>query len=182
MKHNLKYPATRVLLFLLPVLLLGCHQHNSKKNEEPKAIAGSTNSNKADPGAYKVIRIKDGDTFVLLMDGKEQVVRLAHIDCPEKKQPFANIAKQLAADLCFGKYVTLIHHNKYDRDRRLIAEIILPDGSNVNRELVKNGLAWHFKRYSSDAVYAQLEMEARNNKAGLWSGPDPVVPWKWRKH
>lgn len=53
--------------------------------------------------SYKVIGIKDGDTFVLLMGGKEQVVRLAHIDCPEKKQPFGNNAKQFASGVCFGK-------------------------------------------------------------------------------
>ena len=33
---------------------------------------------------FKIIAIKDGDTFVVLFDGREQVVRLEHIDCPEK--------------------------------------------------------------------------------------------------
>lgn len=47
--------------------------------------------------------------------------------------------------------------------------------------MVKNGFAWHFKKYSKDPVYAQLEIEARNNKAGLWADPDAVAPWTWRK-
>lgn len=130
---------------------------------------------------YKVVRIKDGDTFVLLADNQEQVVRLAHIDCPEKKQPFASKAKQFASDLCFGKYVTVQHHNQYDRYRRLIAEIILPDGRNVNRELIKEGLAWHFKKYSADTNYAVLEIKAREEKTGLWSEKNPIAPWMWRK-
>lgn len=132
---------------------------------------------------YKVIGIKDGDTIVLLIDGKEQTVRFAHIDCPEKKQPFGSKAKQFVSDLCFGKYVTLIiiDENKYDRNKRLIAEVILEDGRNLNKELVKNGLAWHFKRYSESEDYARLDAGARINKIGIWSEPNPIAPWDWRK-
>ncbi len=182
MKHNLKQSATLLSFSLCCVLLLSCNQQKDKKNERLRSFAASTSSNEADHAAYKVIGIKDGDTFVLLMAGKEQVVRLAHIDCPEKKQPFGNNAKQFASGLCFGKYVTLIHNNKYDRDKRLIAEVILPDGRNVNREMVRNGFAWHFKKYSDSKEYARLEIEARTNKSGLWNDPDPVAPWSWRKH
>ena len=59
--------------------------------------------------------------------------------------------------MCFGSYITLIvnEKNKLDRNKRLIAEIILDDGRNLNKELVKNGLAWHFKKYSDNYEYAQ---------------------------
>ena len=113
---------------------------------------------------YKVIGIKDGDTVSLLMDGKEQTVRLAHIDCPEKKQPYG-----------------MKGEGKRDRNGRLIAELLLPNGINVNKTLVKAGLAWHFKKYSKDEIYAQLEIEARNKKVGLWKDKTPVSPWNWRK-
>ncbi|MBU8881566.1 thermonuclease family protein [Kaistella sp. DKR-2] len=130
---------------------------------------------------YKVIKIKDGDTVCILMNGKEEVIRLAHIDCPEKKQPFGNKAKVFISDLCFGKYVSIGNSFKRDRNKRIIAEIILPNGVNVNKELVKNGLAWHFKKYSKDSNYAKLEIEARRKKAGLWKDKDPIAPWNWRK-
>lgn len=130
---------------------------------------------------YKVIRVKDGDTFVLLIDSVQRVVRFSNIDCPEKKQPFSNRAKQFVADRCFGKYVTLINDNKSDNYGRLLAEVILENGENLNKELVRNGLAWHFTRYSSDEEYAQLEIEARNNRIGIWSDPSPTPPWDWRK-
>src|SRR5690554_2826483 len=58
--------------------------------------------NREEEQTHKVIGIKDGDTFVLLIDGKEETVRLEHIDCPEKRQPFGTKAKQFASDLCFG--------------------------------------------------------------------------------
>ena len=65
--------------------------------------------------------------------------------------------KQFVSDMCFGSYITLIvnEKNKLDRNKRLIAEIILDDGRNLNKELVKNGLAWHFKKYSDNYEYAQ---------------------------
>ncbi len=133
------------------------------------------------PSTYKVIGIKDGDTFVVLMNGKEQVVRLAHIDCPEKKQPFGTKAKEFVSQQSFGKQVSLVHGYKYDRNRRLIAEVILADGRNLNKELVKNGLAWHFKNYSDDKVYAALEHKARREKMGLWKDRAAVAPWEWRR-
>lgn len=130
---------------------------------------------------YKVIGVKDGDTVELLMDGKPQVVRLSNIDCPEKKQPFGNNAKQFVSDLCFGKMVKVSGNGKKDRNKRLIAEIILSDGKNINKELVKNGLAWHFKRYSKDNSYDILERQAQKQKLGLWKDKNPIAPWNWRK-
>lgn len=132
---------------------------------------------------YKVIEIKDGDTFVLLYHNTKLIVRLAHIDCPEKKQPYYLKAKQFAAQHCFGKKVTLIHHNNYDRNKRLIAEIVVTENNfNINKELVKNGFAWHFKKYSSSTEYAKLEIEARNKKIGIWSISNAIAPWIWRKN
>jgi len=173
-------------LFLVSVFLLqfGCDHPESKEyNERIEHISTTPSiSEKSDlENGYKVVGVKDGDTFVLLMDGKEEVIRFAHIDCPEKKQPYGNKAKKFVSELCFGKFVTLIHNNKFDRNKRLIAEVILEDGNNLNKELIKNGLAWHFKKYSTDRVYAELELKARQNKIGLWSETDPIAPWEWRK-
>lgn len=131
--------------------------------------------------SYKVIGVKDGDTVEILMDGKPQVVRLSHIDCPEKKQPFGNNAKQFASDLCFGKKVKLSTGWKKDRNKRLLAEIILLNGKNLNKELVKNGFAWHYKKYSKDNSYDDLEKQARKQKLGLWNDKNPTAPWEWRK-
>ncbi|ANH83107.1 nuclease [Niabella ginsenosidivorans] len=158
---------------ILLLLLIACNGLSGKTYNS--GLSGAENKK-----AYKVIGIKDGDTFVLLIGGKQQVVRLAHIDCPEKKQPFGNRAKQFAAGLCFGKEVTLIQQHQYDRNKRLIAEVILEDGRNLNKELVKNGLAWHFKRYSHSREYAALETAARLQKKGLWADEKPVAPWNWR--
>lgn len=129
----------------------------------------------------KVVGVLDGDTIEVMNDGKAQRIRLEGIDCPEKNQPFGNRAKQFASELAFGKIVT-VQVKTMDRYHRLVANVILPDGRNLNHELVKAGLAWWYKKYSpKDPVVEQLESEAKTNKHGLWSNPDPIPPWEWRR-
>lgn len=42
-------------------------------------------------------------------------------------------------------------------------------------------MAWHFKKYSDSEILSNLEIEARNNKLGLWREPNTLEPWKVRK-
>lgn len=128
----------------------------------------------------KITAVKDGDTFKVFADGKETTIRLAHIDCPEKKQPFSNNAKQLASDLCFGKTVKVVSDGTMDRYKRLIAEVYVK-GQCVNRQLVLHGMAWHYKKYSKSVLYADLETKARERKTGLWADEKAIAPWEWRK-
>jgi endonuclease YncB( thermonuclease family) len=131
----------------------------------------------------KVIGIEDGDTIKVLYQGKPLVIRLAHIDCPEikKQQPYANKARQFTASACFGKLVTVLNTGKTDRYRRLIGVVLYNRDQNLNKALVGAGLAWHFKKYSSDASYALLEQKARAARFGLWSEKEPIAPWNWRR-
>lgn len=129
----------------------------------------------------KVSGVKDGDTVVLLFENKLITVRLEHIDCPEKNQPFGYKAKQFVSDFCFGKMVTLIGNGKRDRNGRIIGEIFY-NNQNLGKELVRNGLAWHFKRFSKNTNYANLERIARKKKIGLWQEAKPIEPWNWRDY
>ena len=129
--------------------------------------------------SVKIIGILDGDT-VEVIDSNYQThkVRLAHIDCPEKTQPFGTAAKKFTSDFCFRKMGTL-EVTDTDRYGRLVG-IIKVDGKELNLALVKNGLAWHFKRYSSDQRYASAEQFARILGIGLWHDPYPIAPWEFR--
>lgn len=129
----------------------------------------------------KVIGIKDGDTFEILYDSIPERVRLAEIDCPEKSQAFGKNARQYASDLCFGKTVTVTSTGKRDRYGRVVGTITTQGGLNVNEELVKAGLAWHYKQYSKSKTLDGIEQQARDKKLGLWADKDPVAPWEWRK-
>ena len=108
-------------------------------------------------------------------------IRLSGIDCPEKGQAFGNRAKQAASALVFGKDVILQTHGQ-DKYRRTLGDVILPDGTNLNQELVKDGWCWWYRKYApGDTVLEGLEKEAREAKKGLWADPQPIPPWEWRK-
>jgi micrococcal nuclease len=128
----------------------------------------------------KIIGVKDGDTYVILKDKTPITIRLAHIDCPEKKQAYGQAAKKFGSDFCFGKQVIVISDGKKDRNGRIIGEIFFNQRC-LNKDLVKNGLAWHFNKYSKSLEYSNLELEARKNKLGLWKDINPIAPWDWRK-
>jgi endonuclease YncB( thermonuclease family) len=130
----------------------------------------------------RVVGVKDGDTVeVLDNQNKTSVVRLAHIDTPEKKQAYSQEAKQYLSGLCFGQQVQVCQTDRPDRNGRLIATIELSSGKTANYEMVRAGLAWHFSRYSDDADYAKAEQAARKARLGLWQDPNPIAPWDWRK-
>lgn len=130
----------------------------------------------------KVIGVKDGDTIEVLYENNPLTIRFAHVDCPELKnhQPFGQAAKKFTSDICFGQVVTVENEGKFDRYKRLIAVVINDKNVNVNKELLKAGLAWHFLKYSSDKTYDDLEAVARQNKVGLWADQTQTPPWEWR--
>ncbi len=128
----------------------------------------------------RVVGVGDGDTLSVLHDGKAERVRLNGIDCPEKGQPFGTQAKAVTSAMAFGKEVTIRPVNR-DKYGRTVADVVLPDGRILNRELVTLGLAWWYRKYSTDESLGHLEVEARVAKKGLWADPEPIPPWAFRK-
>lgn len=129
----------------------------------------------------KVVGIKDGDTVVVLDSLNNQTtLRLAEVDCPEKSQPFGTKAKQFTSDQIYRKEIKYIVTD-IDRYGRSIAMIYYDDKKYLSAELIKNGLAWHYKRYSTSKELANFENSARLQKVGLWHDKSPIEPWEWRR-
>lgn len=129
----------------------------------------------------KVVKIADGDTFTMLTTSNQQVkVRLYGIDCPERAQDFGTVARQKLSDLIFGQMVR-IDKRDVDRYGRTIAVVYNNKGINVNEQLLREGLAWHYKEYDQNPAWDDLMYEAQRKKAGLWAQPNPTPPWNWRK-
>jgi micrococcal nuclease len=128
----------------------------------------------------KCVGISDGDT-ILVMQGRRQVkIRLHGIDCPEMGQDFGAQARRFTGQMVFGKIVIV---QEMDRDRygRTVAWVWV-DGQSLNKELVKAGFAWWYRYYAlHDEELRTLEAKARKDKLGLWSQPNPIPPWKFRR-
>lgn len=128
----------------------------------------------------KVVSVADGDTFTLLNGTVQTRIRLHGIDCPEKGQDFSNVAKDFLSALVFEQAVK-VDVKDTDRYGRTIGIVYVQDSINVNVELLKAGLAWHYRYYDQNPVWAALEATARKAKRHIWSLPDPVAPWDFRK-
>jgi micrococcal nuclease len=130
----------------------------------------------------KVVGVADGDTVTVLQNQNQYKIRLYGIDTPEKGQDFGNRAKQFTSDLIFGKEVRVIEKD-VDRYGRVVGMIYIGNIC-VNEEIVREGLAWVYDYYCKDSVcreWAGLEAQARQSSIGLWSHPDPIPPWDYRK-
>lgn len=133
----------------------------------------------ADCFTGKVIGIADGDTITVMHDAQPEKIRLANIDCPEKRQAFGAAAKRYTSELAHGQEVTVTTEG-HDRYKRTIGDVHLPDGRDLNQELVRAGLAWCYRKYCHDPNIAMLESEARQGSIGLWMDTNPLAPWEFR--
>jgi len=135
----------------------------------------------------KISKVVDADTVVIESDqGVKYKVRLLGIDAPEIKQVYGKEATKYLSNLILGKTILVIGSDK-DRYKRLLGKLVL-DGYDINLNLVKNGMAWHYKRYKSSQdkkdqfLYSNAEKYAKVNKLGLWSKSSPISPWYWREN
>lgn len=150
--------------------LTGCGTHNQAVAKRQVEILQG-----------KVVGLSDGDTIEVLQIRRTVRIRLHGIDCPEMGQAFGMQAKRVASDLVFGKdvKVKVLTRDKYGR---LVGIVNLEDGTNLNRELVRRGMAWWYVKYApSDTELSMLQDTARSKKIGLWSQPNPIPPWQYRR-
>lgn len=113
----------------------------------------------------KVVSVSDGDTFTMLTANNKQVkVRLHGIDCPEKSQDYGHLAKQYTSELVFGRYVHVVITDT-DQYSRLVGKVFLDDDETcLNEELLKAGMAWHYKKYDTSTYWGTLEVGANDRK------------------
>lgn len=126
----------------------------------------------------EVIRVVDGDTFVANVEGREEKVRLILIDTPETVhpqkpvQPFGPEASAFTKKKLEKQKVQLeLDVQERDRYGRILAYVYLRDGSMLNQELLKQGLA-KVSVYQPNVKYVdrfrEIEKEARLAEKGVW--------------
>jgi micrococcal nuclease len=144
-----------------------------------------------DAGRARVLRVVDGDTILVRLDGRRERVRYIGIDTPESVapgQPVECYGPASAAEnrrLVAGRTVALATDaERRDRFGRLLAYVRV-DGRLVNAELVRRGFATTLEvppNLRHAARLRALEREARRAGRGLWGacgarwGPGPPRP------
>lgn len=182
---------TRLLAVALAVGLAGMGSLTALK---PDAAANTVAGHPPSSGGYtlagRVVRVADGDTFTLLVDGKQQKVRMASIDAPETTkdsqrpgQAHAQASKDALAALISGKNLTVqcFERDRYDRN---VCDVPLGNGVTANQQQVALGLAWANMegrgKFMRDSKITALEQQAKQAKKGIWSQAGAVSPWAWR--
>jgi len=130
----------------------------------------------------KVVRVVDGDTIVVSIDAKKEIVRFLGIDTPESVDPrkpvqcFATQASNKMKSLILGKVVKLTSdptQGDKDKYKRLLRYVYLSTSKGevfINAEMIKQGYAFSYKQYPTQklALFNNLENIARSHSIGLW--------------
>ena len=122
-----------------------------------------------------VRHVNDGDTIVL-SDGRR--VRYIGIDTPEidhennRAEAFGYEAREVNRKLVTsGKIRLVVDRETQDRYGRTLAYVYLPDGTLVNSEMLRLGLAVVFYKRPNTSLFSEMlavQREAMKNGRGLW--------------
>jgi len=128
----------------------------------------------------KVVRITDGDTIVVEIDGEQFSLRYIGMDTPETGAPGGSAATDFNRSLVEGKTVTLIKDSsEVDRYDRLLRYVFVGD-IFVNNELIRAGYAtsgsWP-PDTSCDGQFKQTYQTALANGVGLWVPTVTLKPY-----
>lgn len=134
--------------------------------------------------SFTVVDVLDGDTIAIdVADGQFATtrIRLWGVDAPESSvaetgqpaQPFADTATDFTRERCFGRNVRLQlqAHSLRGHFGRLLAYVLLPDGSMLNEHLLAAGLAHAEPRFEHELMdrFVYIAQQARHDRIGLWA-------------
>ncbi len=165
---------------MVAVLLAGCRSAPAPRLATSPAERATWPA--VPPGAIaaKVERVVDGDTFIAVIDGRHERIRLIGVDTPETVdpdrpvQPYGKQASNFAKHMLTGRTVRMVGDvEPRDKYGRLLAYVWLSDGTFWNALLAAEGYA-QLITIPPDVTYASLFRslvdEARSATRGLWAG------------
>lgn len=180
-----------VLLVLVGFILgKSSVQKTQNNNQETPTSSGSTSQTPliSQPTSktqlnqlYRVVKVIDGDTIQVEINGKIETLRLIGIDAPETGDSrslvscFGNEATNKAKEALTGKSVYLEAdptQGERDKYQRLLRYVFLADGTNFNKFMISQGFAHEYTYripYKYQAEFKQAERQAREKKLGLWA-------------
>ena len=139
-------------------------------------------------GKYSVVKVVDGDTVDLNINGKVERIRLIGMNTPETVDPrkpvecFGKEASNRAKELLTGKVVKIEYDpagNTRDKYDRLLLYIFLADGTNYAKKMIMDGYAYEYTydvKYKYQSEFKQAQKYAEDNKLGLCSEQNQRSP------
>jgi micrococcal nuclease len=130
---------------------------------------------------YPVIKVVDGDTVTISINGKNETLRLIGINTPETVDPrrpvecYGQEASAAAKRMLTGKTVRLeADETQSERDRydRLLRYIYLEDGTFVNKWMIQEGFAYEYTYdmpYKYQKEFKAAQRAAQEQQKGLWN-------------
>ncbi|MBI5456798.1 thermonuclease family protein [Candidatus Kaiserbacteria bacterium] len=130
---------------------------------------------------YRVLKVIDGDTLAIEMNGKNTTLRLIGLDTPETSDPrkpvqcFGVEASLMAKELLSGQNVTIetdASQGKFDKYNRVLAYVYLPNGTLFNEYMIAEGFGHEYTYnlpYKYQTQFKAAEKAARQEKKGLWA-------------
>lgn len=148
-----------------------------------QAVKSSTSYLASD---YSVLKVDDGDTITIDMNGATEKVRFIGVDTPETKDPrkavqcFGREAAKFTNEQIRNQRVRLeadeLNTNR-DRYNRLLRYIYLPNGLLLNAEIIKQGYGFAYTSFpfTKKDQFKQFESDARASNRGLWGICQPKL-------
>lgn len=136
---------------------------------------------------FDVVRIADGDTITISMDGVSEKIRFIGIDTPEignvnkPSDCLAEEAKKEMESVLEGHQVRLeFDETQGERDKygRLLAYVYLDEGTFLNRLMIQKGFAHEYtyqKKYKYVDDFMADEDKAQFEEIGIWN-TDICIP------
>ena len=171
------YTKKKLIILIIISIIFFILTYNDVRSENLNKISGFA-------------KVVDGDTIKI----NSKKIRLYGIDAPEKKQKckktyltisFMSFTKDyMCGEVSTQKLIKKINKQKLncnildvDRYKRLIGECFKRN-INLNSWMVSNGYAVAYRKYSKK--YVSDEINAKNNKLGIWQGKFEM-PWDYRR-
>lgn len=181
-KHLSKSALTILVGAFIAWLVDVTNDSNLKTENKPTALTEQSADSEIIEGIAFAI---DGDSIKI---DKTKNIRLLEIDAPEFSQKCLNkngyeyecgkISSQFLHKLIDGKKITCKSEEK-DIYKRYLAICYL-GGTNINQEIIKNGMAIIYNIKTASAETIKLESTAKEAKLGIWQGAF-LQPKEYRK-
>ncbi len=153
---------------------------NEDTSYDNTAVSETAGEIKTNNNLHEVVKVVDGDTIDVLINGEIERIRMIGINTPETVDPrrpvecFGVEASNKAKELLQGKMVSLesdASQGDSDKYNRLLRYVFINGEINFNLAMIKQGYAYEYTYnlpYKYQAEFKTAQKLAESNKLGLW--------------